>query len=62
MIKATVYQIRDEFILVKRDSVNPLYPLYIRVSKNHISSDNCYLDCSGYVIPIGGNEYKFNRM
>jgi len=59
MLKASVYQIRDDFVLVERITDNPLYPRYIRVIRNNIPESLCDLGRHGYVIPIGRNEYIF---
>lgn len=59
MLKASVYQIRDKFVLVERLTYNPLYPKYIVVDKKNIPEVYCQLDYIGYVSPIGDNKYKF---
>jgi hypothetical protein len=60
MLEASVYQIRDTFILVERITYNPLYPRYIRVDKKYISAASCILGYIGMVTPIGDNQYRFN--
>lgn len=59
MLKASVYQIRDKFVLVERLTYNPLYPKYIVVDKKNIPEVYCQLGYIGYVSPIGDNKYKF---
>lgn len=59
MLKATVHQIRENFVLVMRLNHNPLYPLYILVDRKNISEACCQLGYIGYVVPVGNNKYKF---
>ena len=60
MLKASIYQIRDEFVLVERITHNPLYPRFIIVDRKYISDAYCELGYIGYVTPIGGNSYRFS--